>query len=79
MEQEPDTSKIVQTPIYVKLGDNKYEYRCGNCDVIPMRSKYGMDAHIRSVHTKKALLCTFCPFSMYNLDSLNRHKRDHHK
>ena len=31
MEQEPGTSKIVETPIYVKLGDNKYEYRCGNC------------------------------------------------
>ena len=75
MEQEPGTSKIVETPIYVKLGDNKYEYRCGNCDVTPMRSKYGMDAHIHSVHTKKALLCTCCPFSMYNLDSLNRHER----
>ena len=30
MEQEPGTSKIVETPIYVKLEDNKYEYRCGN-------------------------------------------------
>ena len=59
MEQEPGTSKIVETPIYVKLEDNKYEYRCGNCDITPMRSKYGMDAHICSVHTKKALLCTF--------------------
>ena len=76
MEQEPGTSKIVETPIYVKLEDNKYEYRCGNCDVTPMKSKYGMDAHIRSVHTKKALLCTFCAFSTYNLDSLNRHEWD---
>ena len=79
MEQEPGTSKIVETPIYVKLEDNKYEYRCGNCDVTPMRSKYGMDAHIRSVHTKKALLCTFCAFSTYNQDSLNRHEWEQHK
>ena len=79
MEQEPGTSKIVETPIYVKLEDNKYEYRCRNCDVIPMRSKYGMDTHIRSVHTKKALLCTFCAFSTYNLDSLNRHEWEQHK
>ena len=79
MEQEPGMSKIVETPIYVKLEDNKYEYRCGNCDVTPMRSKYGMDAHIRSVHTKKALLCMFCAFSTYNLDSLNRHEREQHK
>ena len=74
MEQEPGTSKIVETPIYVKLEDNKYEYRCGNCDVTPMKSKYGMDAHIHSVNTKKALLCMLCPFSTYNLDSLNRHE-----
>ena len=33
MEQEPGMSKIVETPVYVKLEDNKYEYRCGNCDV----------------------------------------------
>ena len=79
MEQEPGTSKIVETPIYVKLEDNKYEYRCGNCNVTPMRSKYGMDAHICSVHTKKALLCTFYAFSTYNLDSLNRHEREQHK
>ena len=79
MEQEPGTSKIVETPIYVKLEDNKYEYRCGNYDVTPMKSKYGMDAHICSVHTKKALLCTFCAFSTYNLDSLNRHEWEQHK
>ena len=79
MEQEPGMSKIVETPIYVKLEDNTYEYRCGNCNVTPMKSKYGMDAHIRSVHTKKALLCMLCPFSTYNLDSLNRHERDQHK
>ena len=50
MEQEPGTSKIVEAPIYVKLEDNKYEYRCGNCDVTPMKSKYGMDAHPQCAH-----------------------------
>ena len=57
MEEEPGTSKIVEMPIYVKLGDNKYEYRCGNCDVTPMKSKYGMDAHICNIHTQKAGDC----------------------
>ena len=79
MEDEPGPLKIVEKLIYVKLGGDKYEYRCSNCDVTPVQSKHGMDAHIRSVHTKKALLCTFCPFSTYNLDSLNRHKREQHK
>ena len=37
MKEEPGTSKIVEMQIYVKLWDNKYEYRCGNCDVTPMK------------------------------------------
>ena len=53
------------------------EYRCCNCDIAPKKSKSGMDAHIRSVHTKKALLCSFCAFSTYNFDSLNRHMKEH--
>ena len=48
-------------------------------NVTPMKSKYGMDAHIHSVHTKKALLCMFCAFSTNNLDSLNRHEWEQHK
>ena len=75
----PAPVKILESPIYVNLGGGKYEYKCGNCDTTPMKSKRGMDAHIRSVHTKTALLCTFCPFSTYNIDSLNRHQRDQHK
>ena len=58
-------------------GGQTVEYRCGNCDIAPKKSKSGMDAHIRSVHTKKALLCSFCAFSMYNFDSLNRHMKEH--
>ena len=77
--EAPAPAKILESPIYVNLGGGKYEYKCGNCDYPPMKSKRGMDAHIRSVHIKTALLCTFCPFSTYNIDSLNRHERDQHK
>ena len=82
-EQEPmdveavKVEKIVEKPINVSFGGQTVEYRCGNCDIAPKRSKAGMDAHIRSVHTKKALLCSFCAFSTYNFDLLNRHMKEH--
>ena len=65
-------SGFIETPIMIKLGSHQYTYKCGNCD-IPPRTKRAIDAHIRSVHTKKALLCSFCHFSTYNMDSLQRH------
>ena len=68
---------IVEKPIHVSFGGQTVEYRCGNYDIAPKKSKAGMDAHIRSVHTKKALLCSFCAFSTYNFDSLNRHMKEH--
>ena len=68
---------IMEKPIHVSFGGQTVEYRCGNCDIAPKKSKSGMDAHIRSVHTKKALLCSFCAFSTYNFDSLNRHMKEH--
>ena len=68
---------IVEKPIHVSFGGQTVEYRCGNCDIAPKKSKSGMDAHIQSVHTKKALLCSFCAFSTYNFDSLNRHMKEH--
>ena len=68
---------IVEKLIHVSFGGQTVEYRCGNCDIAPKKSKAGMDAHIRSVHTKKALLCSFCVFSTYNFDSLNRHMKEH--
>ena len=64
---------FIETPIMIKLGPHKYTYKCGNCDIAP-RTKHAMDAHIHSVHTKKALLCSFCHFSTYNMDSLQRHE-----
>ena len=69
-------SGFIETPIMIKLGPCKYTYKCGNCDIAP-RTKHAMDAHIRSVHTKKALLCSFCHFSTYNMDSLQRHEKEH--
>ena len=68
---------IVKKPIHVSFGGQTVEYWCGNCDIAPKKSKAGMDAHILSVHTKKALLCSFCAFSTYNFDSLNRHMKEH--
>ena len=68
-------SGFIETPIMIKLGPHQYMYKCGNCD-IPPKTKRAMDAHIRSVHTKKALLCS-CHFSTYNMDSLQRHEKEH--
>ena len=68
---------IIEKLIHVSFGGQTVEYRCGNCDIAPKKSKAGMDTHIQSVHTKKALLCSFCAFSMYNFDSLNRHMKEH--
>ena len=68
---------IVEKLIHVSFGGQTVEYRCGNCDIAPKKSKSGMDAPIQSVHTKKALLCSFCAFSMYNFNSLNRHMKEH--
>ena len=69
-------SGFIETPIMIKLGPHQYTYKCGNCD-IPLKTKHAMDAHIHSVHTKKALLCSFCHFSTYNMDSLQRHEKQH--
>ena len=69
-------SGINETPIMIKLGPHMYIYKCGNCD-IPPKTKRAMDAHIRSAHTKKALLCSFCHFTTYNMDSLQRHEKEH--
>ena len=73
---DPGMSGFIEMPIMIKLGPHEYTYKCGNCDIAP-RTKRAIDAHIRSVHTKKALLCSFCHFSMYNMDSLQRHEKEH--
>ena len=58
-EQEPmdfgadktEETPIVEKPIHVSFWGQTVEYRCGNCDIAPKKSKAGMDAHIQSVHT----------------------------
>ena len=72
-EQKPMNEK----PIHVTEGGKTLYYRCGNCDIAPKKSRAGMDSHIRAVHTKKALRCSFCAFSTYNFDSLQRHEKEH--
>ena len=37
---------IMEKPIHVSFGGQTVEYRCGNCDIAPKKSKSGMDAHI---------------------------------
>ena len=63
-------SGFIEKPIHISVGGRTKMYKCGNCDITPTRSRMGMDSHIRAVHTKKALVCSFCAFSTYNMDSL---------
>ena len=70
-ESTPGTSgQFIEKPIHISVGDKTKMYKYGNCDITPKHSRMGMDSHIPAVHTKKALVCSFCPFSMYNMDSL---------
>ena len=67
----PGTSgEFIEKPIHISVGGRTKMYKCGNCDITPKCSRMGMDSHIRAVHTKKALVCSFCSFSTYNMDSL---------
>ena len=74
-----ECQEINKTPIMIKLGGHKYQFKCGNCDIPPKAASHAMDAHIRSVHTKEALVCYICPFTTYNLDLLQRHEKQEHK
>ena len=78
----PSTSAEIKTePVLIKImdgGKTRYKYGCPNCDVGIMGSKRGMDAHIRATHTKIPLLCSYCEFTSYNMDSLQRHEREQH-
>ena len=73
----PKIGELIEKPIHISVGGKTKMYKCGNCDITPTRSRMGMDSHIRSVHTKKALVCSFCAFSTYNMDSLQRHEKEH--
>ena len=77
VKEETEAGVTKEEPVYIPQGNNKYKYGCGNCNITPTASKNDMDAHIHKCHTKKALVCSFCMFSTYNYDSLNRHAKDH--
>ena len=62
--------EFMEKPIHISMQGKTKMYKCGNCDITPTHSRMGMDSHILAVHTKKALVCSFCPFSTYNMDSL---------
>lgn len=66
-------------PITVKIPGGGYQYKCPLCpaDIIT-KSKNGMRAHIREIHTGEVLLCEMCDFSTYNPDSLSKHARQLH-
>ena len=78
-EGEEVKEEIIKTPVMIKLGVHQYQFKCPNCEVPPKATRRAMDAHIRSEHTKEALFCYLCPFSTYNLDSLQRHEKQEHK
>ena len=72
----------IVTPIPFKFvmeeGKETFHYQCPQCDHI-RATRRGMDSHIRSPHSLTPFLCSFCEFSSYNLDSLNRNEKTHNK
>ena len=62
-------------PVVVPVGGSR-SWACPQCNTV-WGSKNGCDAHIRMAHTEKALVCAFCSFSTYNMDSLQRHEKEH--
>ena len=77
-ESTSEGQPLHEKPLHVTEGGGEtLYYKCPNCNITPKKSKWGMDSHIRAVHTKKALVCSFCAFSTYNMDSLQRHEKEH--
>ena len=73
VKQEPQVQS--EGPVVI-LVDGKRKWSCPQCEVI-MGSKNGCDAHIRWLHTEKALVCALCSYSNYNVDCMHRHKKEH--
>ena len=64
-----------EEPVVIRI-EGKRKWSCPQCGFVK-GSKNGCDAHIRETHSKKALLCALCSFSTFNMDSLNRHVKEH--
>ena len=69
------TENVSEEPVMIIIGERR-SWACPQCNTV-RGSKNGCDAHIRQAHTRKALVCAFCSFSTYNMDSLQRHKKEH--
>ena len=67
------TKNLGDQPVVVMVGESR-SWACPQCNMV-RGLKNGCDAHIRQVHTGKALVCTLCSFSTYNMDSLQRHEK----
>ena len=79
MDVPPQAS--TPTPLLVKKikteNVDTHSWACPQCNMV-RGSKNGCDAHIRQVYTGKALVCALCSFSTYNMDSLQRHEKEHY-
>ena len=74
----------LSSPVKIERGDQPVvliiegvrSWACPQCNTI-RGSKNGCNAHIRQAYTGKALVCALCRFSTYNMDSLQRHEKEH--
>ena len=73
VKKEPGSGS--KEPVIVMMGDFR-KWVCPQCNTV-WGSHNRCDAHIRQVHTGKALVCAFCSFSSYNLDLMQRHEKEH--
>ena len=69
------TENLGDQPVVVMVGGS-HSWACPLCNIV-RGSKNGCDTHIQQVHTGKALVCALCSFSTYNMDSLQRHEKEH--
>ena len=70
------TENVLDQPVVVMVGGGSCSWACPQCNMV-RGSKNGCDAHIQQVYTGKALVCALCSFSTYNMDSLQRHEKEH--
>ena len=61
-------------PVIVMISGHR-NWACPQCNTV-QGSHNGCDAYIRQTHTGKALVCSFCSFSTYNMDE-TRHEKEH--
>ena len=64
-----------EEPVIVMISGHR-NWACPQSNTV-QGLRNGCDAHIRQAHTGKALVCSFCSFSTYNMDSLTRHEKEH--